>query len=312
MVQTKIADEIHAKPKTVLVHNPVISGCLKGINKANHLEKLYPFVPDVKACVNEHKQLVEHLHELGIKTIELFGAVTKEDQETLRGNPNTIFTRDPSVTFPWLPGTALICNMHTDVRQPEATAIKHAAKALGLKNLIEPPTHIHCEGGDIMPLVYEGKKTLLIRTGNRTDPAIVAWLLQYHPSVAEQIIEVRCLDRVLHLDSALGIAGTKAAVYDESSIKSLIVHQKNSSSLLNLGTFFDQLGVQPIPVSFDEAYRLQATNMLNVSNNTVIAYSGSRRIIKLLKELDVTVLGFDGHELAKGNGGPRCLTRPLY
>jgi N-dimethylarginine dimethylaminohydrolase len=307
-----MSDEAQRKPRAVVVHNPALSGCLTKVTKANHLDKLFPFVPNVEACVREHLQLVKHLREQNIKVIELFDVVPDESKAVLSENPNIIFTRDPSVTFPWQPDTLLICNMKTRLRAPEPAAMKQATEALGFSHLIEPPETIGCEGGDIEPLMIKDKKVLLIRTGNRTDSQLIPYLLRYHADVVDEIVEVRCLERVLHLDSAFGLAGTRACVYDKSSIMGLIRHEKSTSTPLDPGTFFAQLALHVVPVSFEEAYRLQATNLLNVGQNTAIAYSGCERVVRVLKESGVTVLGFDGHELAKGNGGPRCLTRPIY
>lgn len=297
-----------------MIHNPAVSGCLDGITDANHNELLYPFVPDVDDSENEHAQMIKHLHSLGIETIELFDVINEEDKEILSKNPNTIFTRDPMVTFPWQSNTALICNMNTKLRSAEAKAMKHATRKLGLSKLIEPPANIHCEGGDIMPIMYDTKKTLIIRTGQRTSAQIVPYLLHYHHDIVEQIVEVRCLDRVLHLDSALGIASNKAVIFDNNSINALILHNDAGSSLLGADEFVTQLGSghEPIAVAYDEAFRQQATNMLNVGDNNVVAYSDCDRVIDKLKRLGVKIYGFNGHELAKGNGGPRCLTRPLY
>lgn len=305
-------DENHQKPRAILVHNPSVSDCLNGITKANHLDLLFANVPKPGIAAKEHRLLTELLSDQGVKIIELFDLIDDSDKQKLRDNPNIIFTRDPLVTLPWAPKLGIIAKMQLPIRQYEARAIEHIVDKLGLTDKLELPVDGLLEGGDVMPLFINGKRILIIHTGGRSNHQAVEFLANHQLSICDEIIEVKCKKNVLHLDSMMGFAGSKILVFDPSSVNSVHRYSNNENILLDLEDYLARLGIEALHVSYDEADRLQSTNYINLGNNTIVAYSGSRRIIKQLRLRGIKVLDFDGHELAKGRGGPRCLSRPIY
>src|SRR3982751_2799646 len=113
-----MSDEINQKPKAMLVHDPAVSECLKNVSQENHLELLFTLTPNPNLAASEHTKLRQLLNELGIKTIDLFDVISDADKDKLRFNPNIIFTRDPLITLPWLPGFGIIGRMQKPLRQP--------------------------------------------------------------------------------------------------------------------------------------------------------------------------------------------------
>jgi dimethylargininase len=71
-------------------------------------------------------------------------------------------------------------------------------------------------------------------------------------------------------------------------------------------------GVDTLPVDDDE-YQTMATNILAVRPGVVIVVDGNPRTRRALEARGVEVHAYDGSELSlKGDGGPTCLTRPLW
>ncbi len=312
MPQTNIKDEALQKPKAILLHNPRLSGCLEIVNQSNYVNLLFSQVPNVEAAVAEYDLLVKLLHSHDVKTIELFDLLSQEDKNQLKKNPNLIFTRDSLITLPWLPDVAILGHMQKPVRRYETTAMRNIAEHLGIKELVQLPAGVTCEGGDIIPVVLKNKRIIFIRTGGRTSKEMVQILTNYSSKLCDEIVEIHCIDSVLHLDSMMGFAGKDVVVIDAGALKKAIVHTKNSKQAINLLDYMSVNNLEYIPVSTDEADRLQATNYINLGGNSIISYSDCGQIIEKVRYKNVEVHTFEGHELAKGRGGPRCLTRPIY
>jgi len=309
--QTK-KDELSTKPKAMLVHDPSVSGVLERVNRDNHLELLFPLPPNADKAVAEHKELRNLLADQDIKVVELFDLLGEADKATLSENPNIIFTRDPLITLPWEPELAIIGRMSKKARANEPTIYRRIVDSLGLSQVLSPPESVHLEGGDVIPVGLNGKRIILVRTGDRSSSTAVDFLLDSKLNLCDAVLEIQCDDKSLHLDSVMGLCGKNLVVCDRKSIEKGILHDRASSRPMSVEDCLTIAGMEIIPVSFDEADRLQATNFINIGPDTIIAYSGCQRIIKELEKRRVRVLSFDGHELAKGRGGPRCLTRPIY
>lgn len=305
-------DETRQKPKSMLAHDPAISGCLEAVNPQNHLQLLFSLTPNAKTAAAEHAKLRELLNSLSIKTIELFSLLDDTDKQKLRTNPNIIFTRDPLITLPWISSFGIVGRMQKPPRAYEPEAISHCLDKLGIQNALYIPDGLSLEGGDVIPVFINGRRVLVIRGGGRTSHETVEFLARHQPAICDEIVEVTCRNNVLHLDSMMGFAGGKIIVYDPNSVTGVKLYSSQQNILLNLEQYLKERGIELLPVSYDEADRLQATNYINIGNDTIIAYSGCGRIIRQLRKRGVTVHEFDGHELAKGRGGPRCLTRPIY
>ena len=72
----------------------------------------------------------------------------------------------------------------------------------------------------------------------------------------------------------------------------------------------DELGIARVPVDPDE-YETLACNVLAVAPGVVVMFDGNPRTRRALEARGVEVHTVVADELAKGDGGPTCLTRPL-
>jgi N-dimethylarginine dimethylaminohydrolase len=107
-------------------------------------------------------------------------------------------------------------------------------------------------------------------------------------------------DAVLHLMSVISpIAHDLAAVYEPLAPVALM-------------ELLDDRGIARITVDEDEMLT-QGANILAVAPGEVILAAGNDKVHARLRAADVKVHEFAGTEVAvKGDGGPTCLTQPLW
>ncbi len=296
----------------MLVHNPALSGCLNIVNKNNHVSLLFADIPNTILAVEEHLALVGLLNKNGIKTIELYDLICEEDKLLLQTNPNIIFTRDPIITIPWLPKVGILGQMSKTARVNEVKIVAKIASMLGLEQIVYLDSGLTCEGGDVIPLRLKNKRVLFVRTGGRTSSQILDVLVKHPMDICDEIVEIHCKKEILHLDSVIGIAGKNTVVYEPGAITAAYLHTKDFKNSINLSAYLKDQELQILTVTADEADRLQATNFINIDDHTILAYSSCERILNQLQRRDINTLTFNGNELSKGRGGPRCLTRPIY
>ncbi len=71
-------------------------------------------------------------------------------------------------------------------------------------------------------------------------------------------------------------------------------------------------GIRTIPVDEDE-YLTMACNVLPVRPGVVVVVDGNPKARRAMEAAGVEVHAYDGSEISlKGDGGPTCLTRPLW
>ncbi len=310
-VATK-TNQAHGTPRAMLVHNPALSGCLEIVDKLNHSLLLFPDIPNPTSAIEEHLHLTRTLNQLGIRTIELFDLICHQDKALLQSNPNLIFTRDPLTTIPWLPKIGILGRMKKTVRKHEANVLDKIAHSIGLEKIIHLPEGITFEGGDILPVNIGGKRVLFVRTGGRTSAQALDTIIDHPLGICDEVVELHCEPRVLHLDSMMGFAGDRIVVYEPSAITATFIHSGGQKRPVSLPEYLYDHQIETLSVTHDEANRLQATNYINLDDDSIVAYSNCDRILNELRCRNINVHAFTGHELLKGRGGPRCLTRPIY
>lgn len=296
-------DELNTRPGAFLIHDPAQSKSLHTINAHNAQAMLFRNQPNVAQAEVEYQNFLAELYTDGFELIELADIVSTNMQNAIRQNPNTMYTRDSSVTIPWLPGTMIISSMKEDVRKIESELITEAATRLGFNNILRVPSDLTLEGGDVFPLILDSKRTLLIHTGKRTSEAAALWLFQALGDELDQIALVQSKGDILHLDSALGFVGKIKAIIDEEADLSEVTMVTALGRLSQSFTdFIDSICPEVAKVSHHQADVEQQTNILNagelhlVFNNDSV---GGCRVVT-------------SKELIHGRGGPRCLTRPIY
>jgi N-dimethylarginine dimethylaminohydrolase len=76
--------------------------------------------------------------------------------------------------------------------------------------------------------------------------------------------------------------------------------------------YFKDHGFEIIEATKEESYFQQACNFVCLGTKKLVAYNMTERINEALRTRSFEVIGIEGDELVKGNGGPHCMTRPFY
>lgn len=309
--------EVDALPARVLVHEPSATGVFRRLRRTapSELEARYLFraVPDPEAFAREHDALTATLRSVGTEIVYLRDVVGSGARRHLEENPNHVYTRDSAITLPWLPNAFIRGAMRKAIRRREPDVMASALEALGLDELVAMPAGSFLEGGDVIPIVLSGKRTLLVGFGPRTAEDTLATLYrELAPESLDQLVAIELVPERMNLDGALVPVAHDVVLVDPSSIVRSFLLDERGRRGVDVIELLRLKGFQPLVVTRREATELQACNCVCLGERRVVAYDLCRRALDELRDRDVDVLPVPGSELIKGTGGPRCMTRPLY
>jgi N-dimethylarginine dimethylaminohydrolase len=243
--------------------------------------------PDPGRLLAEHERLCNTLTE--------FGAEVVVGRSQVEADPDAIYVHDPSLISD---EGAIVLRPGKELRRPEipaAAADLHAAGVPIIAALDEPAC---AEGGDI---VWLDEETLLAGRSYRTNGAGIEALKRHLPGVdvvALDLPHFRGAGEVLHLMSVISMLDRDLA---------LVYPPLAPVRLLEL---LSERGVQTIEVPDDEFDTL-GPNVLALAPRVALAVEGNPRTRQRMEDAGVDVTLYASSELAKGDGGPTCLTRPL-
>ncbi len=275
----------------VLLKSPVAASP-PGSDPFSHWRDLgFKSKPDAGAAGVEHDALCRILERLGAE-VEL---LPPEPGTTL----DSIYVRDASI----LTGDGMIlCNMGKDARrgEPEAQGKAFASKGVPVLGKIEGEGRI--EGGDF---VWLDEKTAAVGRGYRTNHERIRQLKALLAGRAEEVVVVplphwKGPSDVFHLMSVISpIDRDLALVY---------------SPLLPI-PFRELLlkrGIELLEVPTDE-FGTMAGNVLAMAPRVCLMLEGNPKTQGRLEDAGVEVHTYRGEEISRpGEGGPTCLTRPLF
>lgn len=310
--------EFAAKPARAVVHDPAEAGALDLLAEVPEEElrerSLFSSRPEPRAFSAEHAAFVTALRDAGIDVVHLRGLVHGTDIfTTVRRNPNQVYTRDSVITLPWLPGWYIGGAMRIPIRRPEVAVMAAALRALGLRELFTAPPDCFLEGGDVIPFVADGRRTLIVGFGPRTARRSLDLLWErLAPWALDELIGVRLAEWRMNLDGALVPVAHDTVVAHPRSIETAFVRDRTGQRAVDVLGLLHGLGMAVIEVTQDEAMAMQACNILCLGARRVICYDLCGRVLDALLERNIDARPIPGSELIKGTGGPRCMTRPVY
>jgi dimethylargininase len=268
--------------RTVLVRTPTTVGDFVGDGQWRQ--------PDLGALLAQHEEFVELLRSLGCEVIVA---------EPLDGLVDAVYMHDPMTMTPF---GAILFQMRKPVRGPEPAAARVDLERLGVPVVGELTGGAFCDGGD---KVWLDERTFVIGRGYRTTQPAVEQIRGLLEPLGVDVISVdlphyRGPGEVLHLMSVLSpLDRDLAAVYEPLAPVALL-------------ELLDQRGVERVTVDEDE-FQTQGANILAVGPRRVVLAAGNDKVHAKLEAAGVEVHVFDGSEVAvKGDGGPTCLTQPLW
>jgi len=220
--------------------------------------------------------------------------------EPLLEHADSVFVFDPALVTDR--GTLLL-SMGKELRRGEEEPLARALQACGVPIYGRLEGAARCEGGDTMWL---DPGTLAVGRGFRTN--------------AEGVRQLRALLAPLGvtvLDYDLPyFTGPEACLHLLSLISPVDVDLAVAYPPLMPTAFWDELkrrGVRLLEVPEEEFAHTQATNVLCVAPRRLIMLAGSPVTQGLVEEAGCEVVAFPGEPLSfKAEGGPTCLTRPVW
>lgn len=251
----------------------------------------YQAPPDFDRAVADYDAFVDVLRACGVAV----DVLSSPEELTL----DALYVRDAAVVGP---AGAVLCRMGKPERRGEPSAIGACLERLGVPVLgtVEAPGRL--EGGDV---VWLDDRTLAVGEGYRTNADGIRQLASLLGGAVETVLPVPLPhwdgpDGVLHLMSLLSpVADDLAVVY------SRLLPVPFRRLLLERGvTLLD------VP---DDEFPTLGGNVLALAPRRVLLADGNPRTRTLLVRHGVDVHTYPAGEISrKGDGGPTCLTRPLW
>jgi dimethylargininase len=244
--------------------------------------------PDPIRISTEHEAFCELLAGAGAEVVLA--------ESPADGNPDAIYTYDPALVADT---GALLLHPGKECRRSEVPAMAEdfARAGVPIAGRLDDPEW--AEGGD---LCWLDERTLLAGCGYRTNEAGIARLRDLLPGVEVLAFDLphwHGRDEVMHLMSLISpLAPDLAVVY---------------APLLptRLAQLLDERGVELVRVP-DEEFDTMGSNVLALAPRVALAVEGNPETQRRMERAGAEVLTYRGNELSKGDGGPTCLTRPLF
>lgn len=252
----------------------------------------YTSAIDLEAARSAHDALADALRAWDVEVLY--------HDEPLPEHADSVFVFDPALVTDR--GTLLL-SLGKELRRGEEEPLARTLQACGVPVYGRIEGAARCEGGDTMWLDHD---TLAVGRGFRTN--------------AEGVRQLRALLAPLGvtvLDYDLPyFTGPEACLHLLSLISPVAEGLAVAYPPLMPTAFWDELkrrGVRLLDVPEEEFARTQATNVLCVASRRVIMLAGSPVTQGFLEEAGCEVVTFPGEPLSfKTEGGPTCLTRPVW
>ncbi len=300
----------------VLVYNPK-SGVAYGHVKDDELEKYNLLeVGRIHLLGIQYDALRTELERQSVEVIDL--AMILEGDEEFEAekdtNPNLVYMRDSTITMPWMPRRFITANMKLESRSNEPQLIRRALQKLGFEELMSFDGQDYIEGGDVIPTYIDGERTVLVGIGNRTTESAVEKLAsKLLPKDIDRIIAINHDSETLHLDVGFAILPKKVIYTIKENLTDGYVLDKNGKIEIKVEKYFKDLGYKFIFVDKAEAVKNQLCNLASISNVEYVSFKIPPATASAVeKEAGIKLIQIEGSEIAKGFGGVRCSTRPLF
>jgi dimethylargininase len=267
--------------RRVLVREPAVTGDFLGAGWRE---------PEAATLLGQHEAFVQLLLDLGSEVVIA---------PARAGMVDAVYMYDSAFV---IGHGAVLLHSPKPAREGEAAMAAEALAAAGVPIIGAMDGIARCDGGDLMWL-EDG--TLMAGRTYRTNAAAhdqLSALLarEGHTLLRADMAHDKGPDYCLHLMSVVSPVDTHLAVVFEPL-----------APVPLLGALSDR-DVRWISVD-EEEYLGMGTNVLAVRPGVVVMLDGLPRTRKALEAAGVEVHVYDGSDLSlKGDGGPTCLTRPLW
>jgi N-dimethylarginine dimethylaminohydrolase/GNAT superfamily N-acetyltransferase len=243
--------------------------------------------PDAAAIAAEHDAFAEQLTGTGAEVVR--------SSEPVAGDPDAIYACDPVLIAN---NGAILLRPGKPGRRGEPDALETTLAAAGVPIAARLESPATAEGGDMFWL---DATTLVVGRSYRTNDAGIDALRDALPSVEVLTYDLPHLHgagEILHLLSLL------SPLADDLVVSYLPLMPARLVELLR------ERGVEIVEVP-EEEFESMGPNVLALAPRVAQMLARNVETRRRLEAAGVEVLIYEGRELAKGDGGPTCLTLPL-
>lgn len=247
--------------------------------------------PDLGAARREHVELI------GI--LEACGAEVVDHPEPQPGRADAIYVFDPALVTD---RGAVILRMGKALRRGEEMVIARRLEELGIPVVATLDGEARAEGGD---LLWLDRRTLAAGQGFRTNREGLRQLREALEPGGVEVLPVELPfwtgpDACLHLLSLISLVDHDLAVAYQPLLP------------VSFWRLLRDRGIELIEVP-EEEVPTQAPNVLALSPRKCLMIEGNPVTRGRLEAAGCEVLTYRGREISlKAEGGPTCLTRPLW
>ena len=267
--------------RRVLVRRPATTGDFAGADWRT---------PDPELLDRQHDQFCQLLADLGCD-VEVAAAAEEMVDATYVRDPGMVTGRG-----------AVLFQMAKPARVAEPALLGAALSAAGVPVSGRLAGTARADGGDF---IWLDEHTMLAGRSYRTNAEGLRQLAQILAAEGARLERVdlphdRGPGHVLHLMSLISpVAGDLAVVYPPLAPVALM-------------ETLAERGIRVVPVDAGE-YETMGCNVLAVAPRRVLMLDGNPRTCAALESAGCEVHGYDGSEISlKGDGGPTCLTAPVW
>lgn len=290
---------------------------------------------DVETWNRQHANLCqtiqEHAHS-DTKVVLLNDLLALEDAASVSTevaqSPNMSFMRDPLCSLPWQPATFFHCSHAPICRKFEPGLAALGAERLGFRplfpNVDDGPYKLYTfDGGDLIPFVYgNGVRCLLVGIGFNTNLTSTMKLAEelLPTGFCDEVIGVQMIAGRMNLDECfVPVTDNVVAAHVPSLMwGERFRRDQPQPERFDFAQWIRDLGYtftfdRERAPSFESTLDYLSCNFLCLGRDRkVVGYGLDKTMLKELARLEVNVISVEASELLKGDGGVRCLTRPLY
>jgi len=247
--------------------------------------------PDLAIAQQEHDGLAALLRQGGIEVVY--------HDESQPDRADAIFAFDPALVTDH---GAIILNMSKPLRRGEEAAMARRFEQLGVPILYTLHGDARAEGGDLMWIDHD---TLAVGLGFRTNAEGVRQLREALSGIGVKVITVEVPyytgpEACLHLLSLMSLVDDHTAVIYPPLIAV---------------PFWQELQRRDFKIIEvpEEEFLTMGTNVLALAPRKCLMLEGNPVTKRFLEEAGCEVMTYKGNEISlKAEGGPTCLTRPIW
>jgi dimethylargininase len=251
----------------------------------------YSSRPDLAAARQEHDALAGLLRAAGVEVVE--------HAEPQPGRADAIFVFDPALVTD---RGAVLLRMGKALRRGEEAAMGRRLLELGIPTLGALHGEATAEGGD---LLWLDRRTLAAGHGFRTNAEGLRQLGEILDPLGVEVLPVELPyfggpEACLHLLSLISLVDDDLAVVYPRLLA------------VPFWRLLRDRGIRIVEVP-DEEFPTQGPNVLALAPRKALMLEGNPITRRRLEEAGCEVVTYRGREISlKAEGGPTCLTRPLW